>query len=110
MEKQRLDKALVTRGLALSRERAQALILAGAVVVEGQPQAKAGTMIPADAAISLTHDPQPYVSRGGVKIERALAIFRIDPAGRVIMDVAGKQHHAQESHYEMWRQIVGPVP
>ena len=87
MEKQRLDKALVTRGLALSRERAQALILAGAVVVEGQPRAKAGTMIPAEAAISLTHDPQPYVSRGGVKIERALAIFPIDPAGRVIMDV-----------------------
>ena len=87
MERQRLDKALVSRGLALSRERAQALILAGAVVVEGQPQAKAGTMIPAEAAISLTHDPQPYVSRGGVKMERALAFFPIDPAGRVIMDV-----------------------
>ncbi|OGP91919.1 MAG: hypothetical protein A2Z19_07995 [Deltaproteobacteria bacterium RBG_16_54_18] len=87
MEKQRLDKALVTRGLALSRERAQAMLLAGVVLVDGQRQAKAGTMIPAEAAISLTHDPQPYVSRGGVKIERALDFFPIDPAGKVIIDV-----------------------
>jgi 23S rRNA (cytidine1920-2'-O)/16S rRNA (cytidine1409-2'-O)-methyltransferase len=87
MEKQRLDKALVTRGLALTRERAQALILAGAVVVEGQPQAKAGTMVPSGAHISLSHDPQPYVSRGGMKLEHALAHFNVDPIGMVVMDV-----------------------
>jgi 23S rRNA (cytidine1920-2'-O)/16S rRNA (cytidine1409-2'-O)-methyltransferase len=87
MEKQRLDRVLVARGFAPSRERAQALLLAGAVLVDGQPRAKAGTMIPLEATIHLTHDPQPYVSRGGLKVEGALDFFHIDPAGKTIMDV-----------------------
>jgi 23S rRNA (cytidine1920-2'-O)/16S rRNA (cytidine1409-2'-O)-methyltransferase len=87
MGKERLDKVLVTRGLAPSRERAQSLILAGAVVVDGQRQAKAGTLVRPEAAIRLTHDPQPYVSRGGLKIEKALDFFHIDPQGKVVMDV-----------------------
>jgi 23S rRNA (cytidine1920-2'-O)/16S rRNA (cytidine1409-2'-O)-methyltransferase len=87
MGKERLDKVLVSRGLAPSRERAQALILAGAVVVDGQPQAKAGTLIRPGAAVRLAHDPQPYVSRGGLKLERALDVFHIDPRGRIAMDV-----------------------
>ncbi len=78
---------LVTRGLAPSRERAQSLILAGAVVVDGERQAKAGTLVRPEAAIRLTHDPQPYVSRGGLKIEKALDFFSIDPNGKVVMDV-----------------------
>jgi 23S rRNA (cytidine1920-2'-O)/16S rRNA (cytidine1409-2'-O)-methyltransferase len=87
MRRERLDKALVARGLAPSREQAQALILAGAVVVEGQRQAKAGTLIPPETAIRLTHDPLPYVSRGGLKLERALDFFHIDPRGKIVMDV-----------------------
>jgi len=87
MERERLDKVLVQRGLAPSRERARSLLMAGVVVVDGQPQAKAGTLIWPEAAIRLTHDPQPYVSRGGLKLERALDFFRIDPRGKVAMDV-----------------------
>jgi 23S rRNA (cytidine1920-2'-O)/16S rRNA (cytidine1409-2'-O)-methyltransferase len=87
MGRERLDKVLVARGLAPSRERAQSLILAGAVVVDGQRQAKAGTLVRSEATIRLTHDPQPYVSRGGLKIEKALNFFRIDPQGKVVMDV-----------------------
>jgi 23S rRNA (cytidine1920-2'-O)/16S rRNA (cytidine1409-2'-O)-methyltransferase len=87
MARERLDKALVARGLAPSRERAHALLLAGVVLVDGQPQAKAGTLIHPEATIRLTHDPQPYVSRGGLKLEQALDFFHIDPTGKVVMDV-----------------------
>jgi 23S rRNA (cytidine1920-2'-O)/16S rRNA (cytidine1409-2'-O)-methyltransferase len=87
MGKERLDKVLVTRGLAPSRERARSLILAGTVVVDGERQEKAGTLVRPEAAIRLTHDPQPYVSRGGLKIEKALEFFFIDPLGKVAMDV-----------------------
>jgi len=87
MEKERLDKALVVRGLAPSRERARSLLLAGAVLVDGQRQAKAGTMIRPESSIRLTHEPQPYVSRGGLKLEAALDFFAIDPQGAVVMDV-----------------------
>jgi len=78
---------LVARGLAPSREQARSLLLAGAVLVDGQPQAKAGTLIRPEATIRLTHDPQPYVSRGGLKLERALDFFHIDPRGKAVMDV-----------------------
>ena len=59
MARERLDKALVARGLVPSRERARSLLLAGAVLVDGQPQAKAGTLIRPEATIRLTRDPQP---------------------------------------------------
>jgi 23S rRNA (cytidine1920-2'-O)/16S rRNA (cytidine1409-2'-O)-methyltransferase len=87
MERERLDKVLVQRGLAPSRERARSLLMAGVVLVDGRPRAKAGTLVRPEAAIRLTHDPQPYVSRGGLKLERALDFFRIDPRGKVVMDV-----------------------
>jgi 23S rRNA (cytidine1920-2'-O)/16S rRNA (cytidine1409-2'-O)-methyltransferase len=87
MARERLDKVLVARGLAPSRERARVLLLAGAVLVDGQPQAKAGTMISAEATVRLTHNPQPYVSRGGLKLEQALDFFHIDPTEKVAMDV-----------------------
>ncbi len=70
-----------------SRERARALLLAGAVVVDGQPQAKAGTLIRPEATIRLTRAPQPYVSRGGLKLEHALDFFHVDPRGKIVMDV-----------------------
>jgi 23S rRNA (cytidine1920-2'-O)/16S rRNA (cytidine1409-2'-O)-methyltransferase len=87
MTRERLDKVLVQRGLAPSRERARSLLLAGGVLVDGQPQAKAGTLIRPEATIRLTREPQPYVSRGGLKLERALDFFRIEPRGKVVMDV-----------------------
>jgi 23S rRNA (cytidine1920-2'-O)/16S rRNA (cytidine1409-2'-O)-methyltransferase len=87
MARERLDKVLVARGLASSRERARALLLAGAVLVDGQRGAKAGTLIRPEASIRLTHDPHPYVSRGGLKLEHALDFFHIYPTGKVVMDV-----------------------
>jgi 23S rRNA (cytidine1920-2'-O)/16S rRNA (cytidine1409-2'-O)-methyltransferase len=86
-KKIRLDMALVDRGLAPSRERAQALILAGQVTVDGQVVSKAGTAVAADARVELTTADHPYVSRGGVKLAGALDAFGIDPAGRRSLDI-----------------------
>jgi 23S rRNA (cytidine1920-2'-O)/16S rRNA (cytidine1409-2'-O)-methyltransferase len=83
----RLDLLLVERGLAPSRERARALILAGLVRVNGRPESKAGTPVSADAEVTLTARDHPYVSRGGVKLAHALDVFGIDPAGREALDV-----------------------
>ncbi len=86
--KERLDKLIVQRRLASSRERARALILAGAVHVEGYPHhLKAGTMIDQNAYIRLVRNPIPYVSRGGVKLAEALDYFSIDPHDKIAMDV-----------------------
>jgi 23S rRNA (cytidine1920-2'-O)/16S rRNA (cytidine1409-2'-O)-methyltransferase len=87
MARERLDKVLVVRGLASSRERARALLLAGAVLVDGRPLAKAGTLVSPEATIRLSRASRLYVSRGGVKLERALDFFHIDPRGKVVMDV-----------------------
>jgi 23S rRNA (cytidine1920-2'-O)/16S rRNA (cytidine1409-2'-O)-methyltransferase len=83
----RLDTALVDRGLAASRERARAMILAGRVRVGGAVVSKAGHPTPADAEVSLVEPDHPYVSRGGVKLAHALDTFRVDPAGRLALDV-----------------------
>jgi 23S rRNA (cytidine1920-2'-O)/16S rRNA (cytidine1409-2'-O)-methyltransferase len=85
--KQRLDLLLVERGLAPSRERAQALILAGRVQVAGRPAVKAGERVDAAARLVVSGPDHPYVGRGGVKLAGALDRFRIDPAGRVALDV-----------------------
>jgi 23S rRNA (cytidine1920-2'-O)/16S rRNA (cytidine1409-2'-O)-methyltransferase len=85
--KTRLDKLLVERGLAGSRERAQALILAGKVLVNEQKVEKAGAAVAEDAAIRLLGEDLRYVSRGGLKLERALEHWQIDVADRVCMDV-----------------------
>ncbi|HSE49664.1 MAG TPA: TlyA family RNA methyltransferase [Terriglobales bacterium] len=87
MVKQRLDKVLVERGLAPSRERAQALILAGKVLVDGQKIEKAGAPVAEGAAIRLLGEDLKYVSRGGLKLERALEHWQIDLSGRTCMDV-----------------------
>lgn len=78
MSKVRLDKLLVDRALAASRERAQALVLAGRVLVNEQRVDKPGTSIAADAALRLTGEDLRYVSRGGLKLEGALATWKID--------------------------------
>jgi 23S rRNA (cytidine1920-2'-O)/16S rRNA (cytidine1409-2'-O)-methyltransferase len=85
--KLRLDKLLVDRGLAASRERAQALILAGKVLVNDQKLGKAGAQVSPDAAIRLLGEDLKYVSRGGLKLERALEHWNIDVEGKVCLDV-----------------------
>jgi 23S rRNA (cytidine1920-2'-O)/16S rRNA (cytidine1409-2'-O)-methyltransferase len=85
--KVRIDKLLVERGLAPSRERAQAMILAGRVLVKEQKVEKAGTSVEPDAPIRLLGEDPRYVSRGGLKLEKALEHWRLDPAGRTCMDV-----------------------
>ena len=83
----RLDKLLVDEGYAASRERAQALVLAGRVLVEEQRIDKPGTGVQVGAAIRLLGTDMKYVSRGGLKLERALAQWGIDLAGRYCVDV-----------------------
>jgi len=85
--KLRLDKLLVDRGLAGSRERAQALILAGNVLVDEQKRDKAGAQVAADASIRLLGEDLKYVSRGGLKLERALEHWKIPVEGKVCFDV-----------------------
>jgi 23S rRNA (cytidine1920-2'-O)/16S rRNA (cytidine1409-2'-O)-methyltransferase len=83
----RLDVLLVARGLAASRERARALILAGQVRVNGQPVTKAGTNLPPDAEVTVDVPDHPYVSRGGVKLAHALDVFAIDVTDRLALDI-----------------------
>jgi 23S rRNA (cytidine1920-2'-O)/16S rRNA (cytidine1409-2'-O)-methyltransferase len=85
--KTRLDQLLVDRGLAPSRERARALILAGDVSVDGQPATKAGTAISPEAAVTLRTPDHPWVSRGGLKLIHALDVFGIDPTGMLALDI-----------------------
>lgn len=85
--KLRLDRLLVERGLVPSRERGQALILAGKVLVNDQKVEKSGTPIDSDAIVRLLEDDLKYVSRGGLKLEKALAHWKISVEGRVCLDV-----------------------
>ena len=87
MKKVRLDKLLVDRALVPSRERARALILAGKVVVGEHAVDKAGAQVAEDAPVRLKGEDIPYVSRGGLKLEKGLDHFAVDPAGRVAVDV-----------------------
>jgi 23S rRNA (cytidine1920-2'-O)/16S rRNA (cytidine1409-2'-O)-methyltransferase len=85
--KERVDLLLVEAGLAPTRARAQALVLAGQVVVEDQRVDKPGTRVPVDAALRLKGEPMPYVSRGGLKLEAALRHFALDVRGAVCADI-----------------------
>ncbi|MDA8106514.1 MAG: TlyA family RNA methyltransferase [Nitrospiraceae bacterium] len=86
-KRERLDKLLVDRGLAGSRERAKALIMEGKVVVDGIVVSKAGSPVDAGGELVLKDREMPYVGRGGLKLEAALRHFNIDPRGMVAMDV-----------------------
>ncbi len=86
-DRMRLDQALVERGLVETRAKAQALVLAGKVFSGEKRLDKPGTAIAAETAIEVRGQPHPYVSRGGLKLERALDAFGIDPAGKVALDV-----------------------
>ncbi|HEX6906841.1 MAG TPA: TlyA family RNA methyltransferase, partial [Terriglobales bacterium] len=85
--KLRIDKLLVQRNLTPSRERAQALVLAGRVLVNGQKVEKAGTVVDPEAEIRLLGPDLKYVSRGGLKLEAALHHWRLDVAGKACLDV-----------------------
>jgi 23S rRNA (cytidine1920-2'-O)/16S rRNA (cytidine1409-2'-O)-methyltransferase len=85
--KERLDLLLVARGLAPTRARAQALLLAGSVRVNGARIDKAGTLVPHDAEIALAGQDHPYVSRGGVKLAGALDAFELDVRGLSCLDI-----------------------
>src|ERR1700683_4594440 len=85
--KARIDVLIVERGLAPSRERAQALLLAGQVRVNGAKMDKAGTQIDTDSRIETAGEPLRYASRGGLKLEGALADFSISPLDRICLDI-----------------------
>ncbi|MCE1225416.1 MAG: TlyA family RNA methyltransferase [Geobacteraceae bacterium] len=85
--KQRLDRLMVEKGLAPSREKAQALIMAGQVVVGDHAAEKAGQQVLPDVEIRIKGEVLPYVSRGGLKLAQGLDTFGVDPAGRIAIDV-----------------------
>ena len=85
--KERLDVLLVNRNLAVSREKAKAIIMSGIVYVEGQKEDKAGTMFDDQAAIEVRGSGLKYVSRGGLKLEKAMKAFGVELAGKICMDI-----------------------
>ena len=85
--KERLDVLLVQRGMAASREKAKAMIMAGEILVDGEREDKAGSMFPDTVTITQKGRPLPYVSRGGLKLEKALANFDVDVRDKVCTDV-----------------------
>src|ERR1700744_4141037 len=87
MAKERVDKLLVDRGLVESRAKAQALIMAGLVYVDTQRVEKSGQTYPTDCELVLKGQDHPWVSRGGMKLAKALEQFAIDPAGFVAADI-----------------------
>jgi len=86
-KRERLDRLLVEQGLVASREAGQRRILAGEVLVNGHPVTKAGSLVDADCALQLKGKPFPYVSRGGVKLDKALKDFALDVNDRIALDV-----------------------
>lgn len=86
-KKQRLDVLLVEKGLAESREKAKAILMAGIVYVDGNKEDKAGTTFAPDVQIEVKGKTLPYVSRGGLKLEKAMQQFPITLSGKVCMDV-----------------------
>ena len=85
--KMRLDVLLVERGLEESRQRAQAVIMSGQVYVEGRRMDKPGASVAEGAAVEIRGDKLPYVSRGGLKLEKALRVFPLTLEGAVCADI-----------------------
>ena len=85
-KKIRLDQLLVERGYAESRERAKAVIMSGSVFLDGRRADKPGLAVAEDAEPEVRGNPLKYVSRGGLKLEKALRVFPVDPAGKVCLD------------------------
>ena len=87
MSKERLDVLLVNKGLATSREKAKAIIMSGNVYVDGQKEDKAGQSFPDTAVIEVRGTTLKYVSRGGLKLEKAMQNFDVTLEGKICMDV-----------------------
>ncbi len=88
MDKERLDKIIVELNLAPTREKAQALIISGAIAVNGKIHLKAGTRFnPSEISVELVNQPLPYVSRGGLKLAKALEHFQINLTGKKCLDI-----------------------
>jgi 23S rRNA (cytidine1920-2'-O)/16S rRNA (cytidine1409-2'-O)-methyltransferase len=112
MAKERIDKLLFERGLAESRTQAQALILAGQVLVNEQRVDKPGQSFPANCEIRIKGELSRYVSRGGLKLEAALRQFHIDPTGLICLDVGASTGGftdclLQHGAYRVWAVDVG---
>ena len=86
MKKVRLDQLVFERGFTESRERARTTIMSGIVFVNGQRADKPGTAVPPDCDIQIHGDVLPFVSRGGYKLDKALKVFPVDPAGKLCLD------------------------
>ena len=86
MKKTRLDQLIFERGFTDSRERAKTTIMSGLVFVNGQRADKPGMPVPPDAQIEVRGDALPFVSRGGFKLDKALKVFPVDPAGKICLD------------------------
>jgi len=86
VQKERIDKLLVDKGLVESREKAQALIMSGAVFVNNQKIDKPGTKVPTDTNIYIK-EKMPYVSRGGFKLEKGLKVFNLDVKDKICLDI-----------------------
>jgi len=85
--KERIDVLLVEQGFYESREKAKAAVMAGLVLVDGDRMEKSGMKVPRSAAITVKGAPHPYVSRGGLKLEKALRHFGIEMDGRIMLDI-----------------------
>ncbi|MDD5475420.1 MAG: SAM-dependent methyltransferase, partial [Syntrophales bacterium] len=83
----RLDRAMVEQGLVATRERARALIMSGAVIINDTVMNKAGSLVYPDVSIRIRGDDNPFVSRGGLKLKHALDVFGIDASGKTALDV-----------------------
>ena len=87
IEKKRLDCLLFDRGLAESREKAKAMIMMGNIYVDNQKSDKPGTMLPTDTKVEIRGETMPYVSRGGLKLEKAMSVFPIQLKDKITMDI-----------------------
>ncbi len=100
--KKRLDVAMVERGLAESRQKAQAIIMAGQVYVDGQKVDKAGAPVKEEQEIQVRGKTLRYVSRGGLKLEKAMACWPISLEGAVCADIGASNWRVHRLHAPEW--------
>ena len=86
MNKTRLDQLVFDRGFAESREKAKAIVMSGSVYIDGQKVDKPGMSVSAECSLEVRGEPLKYVSRGGLKLEKALKVFPVSPAGKICID------------------------
>lgn len=99
--KERIDVLLVERGFYESREKAKAALMAGLVLVNDEPVDKSGMKVARSADIKVKGALHPYVSRGGLKLEKAIRVFNIDLRERVMLDIGASTVALPTAHYKM---------